>query len=118
MCESCVGAARLCRALCLWFGYGVAWLCVLFIMRYLLYAIWGILFGCLVVFGCGWFEWLSAVRAVEILSPMSSLGYLDGDAQLVFLFGVGSNGTMLFDLGRSFPHCFPWVLCGGDGASW
>ena len=70
-----------------------------------------------IVFGCGWFEWLNAVRAVEILSPMSSLGYPVGDAQLVFLFGVGSNGAMLFDLGRSFPHYFPWVFYGGDGAS-
>ena len=73
---------------------------------FLLCLLWGILFGCPVVFGCGWFEWLSAARAVEILSPISSLGYHVGDAQLIFLFGVGSNGAKLFDLGRSLPIVF------------
>ena len=118
MCELCVGATRFCRALCLWFSHGVAWLCVLFVMCCLMCAVWGILFGCSVVFGCEWFEWPRVVRAEEILSPMSSWGILMGMPSWFFLFGVGSNGAMLFDLGRSFPHCFPWVLYGGDGASW
>ena len=60
------------------FGHGVALLCVLFVVFYLMCAVWSILFGCPVVFGCGWFEWLSAIRAVEILSPVFSWGILSG----------------------------------------
>ena len=74
MCESCVGAAQLCRAFCLrawpWSGMAQCAVCVCC----LLCAFWGILLGCLVVFGCWWFEWLKAVRAVEIPSPVFSLG--------------------------------------------
>ena len=52
-------------------------------------------------FGCGWFEWPRVVQAVEILSPVFSLGYPVEDVQLVFLFDVESNGVMLFNLWRS-----------------
>ena len=46
---------------------------------------------------CWWFEWLRAVRAVEIPSPVFSLGCPVGDAQLVScLVEVVSLGIVIF----------------------
>ena len=85
MCESCVGAAQSSHAFCLWvWPWSIMALfvvyCVLFVVCCLGYPVW--MPSCFV---CGWFKWLRAIRAVEILSPVFSLGYHVGDAQLVFL---------------------------------
>ena len=46
-----------------WFGHGVAWLCVVCCLGYPVWMLSCFWFD-------WWFEWLKAIRAVEILSPV------------------------------------------------